>query len=328
MTERSVAGDAMVLDLSSFISRHMKGKGKSGVREVRYKEAELVQLLEQARQVIGEQAILLQLTAPIVVVGDIHGQFNDLQRWFSLAGRPPNTNYLFLGDYVDRGRQGLESICLLLAFKVHYPKHFFLLRGNHECAHINRIYGFYDELNRRGFKKLWKQFQDVFDVMPLSALIDRRILCMHGGLSPELTSWDKIDQLRRPLAAAEAGLACDLLWSDPERGLKGWTPSLRGISYVFGTDVVRAFRQQFDIDLIARAHQVVQNGFEFFANQSLVTIFSAPNYCNEFDNNGAIMFVSQDLECKFSVMAATDPVIKDKNTHQPTRWPRLRHILQ
>ncbi|RRT66117.1 hypothetical protein B296_00018402 [Ensete ventricosum] len=122
-------------------------------------------------------------------LGDIHGQYSDLLRLFEYGGLPPQANYLFLGDYVDRGKQSLETICLLLAYKIKYPENFFLLRGNHECASINRIYGFYDECKRRFNVRLWKVFTDCFNCLPVAALIDEKILCMHGeaGSGPYLS---------------------------------------------------------------------------------------------------------------------------------------------
>lgn len=138
-------------------------------------------------------------------LGDIHGQYYDLLRLFEYGGYPPESNYLFLGDYVDRGKQSLETICLLLAYKIKYPENFFLLRGNHECASINRIYGFYDECKRRYNIKLWKVFTDCFNCLPVAALIDEKILCMHGGLSPDLNSLDQIRKIVRPTDVPEQG---------------------------------------------------------------------------------------------------------------------------
>ena len=142
--------------------------------------------------------MLLELEAPIkicgifiyIFLGDVHGQYLDLIRIFEYGGFPPEANYLFLGDYVDRGKNSLETICLLLAYKIKYPENFFLLRGNHECSSINRIYGFYDECKRRFNMKLWKTFTDCFNCLPTCAIIDEKILCMHGGLSPDLSSLD------------------------------------------------------------------------------------------------------------------------------------------
>jgi serine/threonine-protein phosphatase PP1 catalytic subunit len=207
-----------------------------------------------------------------------------------------------LGDYVDRGKQSLETICLLLAYKVKYPENFFLLRGNHECASVNRIYGFYDECKRRFSVKLWKTFTDCFNCLPVSALIDEKILCMHGGLSPELNKLDQILNLNRPTDVPDTGLLCDLLWSDPSNEAQGWAMNDRGVSYTFGPDKVSEFLEKHDLDLICRAHQVVEDGYEFFADRQLVTIFSAPNYCGEFDNAGAMMSVDETLMCSFQIL--------------------------
>ena len=219
-------------------------------------------------------------------LGDIHGQYYDLLRLFKYGGYPPESNYLFLGDYVDRGKQSIESICLLLAYKIKFPENFFLLRGNHECSSINRIYGFYDECKRRYSIKLWKVFTECFNYLPVAAIIDEKIFCMHGGLSPDLTSMEQIHRIYRPMEVPDTGLLCDLLWSDPNPDIKTWDDNERGVSYTFGPDVVTLFLKKHDMDLIARAHQVVEEGYEFFSNKKLVTIFSAPNYCGEFDNSG------------------------------------------
>jgi len=188
--------------------------------------------------------------------GDIHGQYSDLLRLFEYGGLPPRSNYLFLGDYVDRGKQSLETICLLLAYKIKYPNNFFLLRGNHECASINRIYGFYDECKRRFNVRLWKVFTECFNCLPVAALIDEKILCMHGGLSPDLHNLNQIKSLPRPTEVPETGLLCDLLWSDPSSDIRGWGENERGVSYTFGADRVTEFLQKHDLDLICRAHQV------------------------------------------------------------------------
>jgi serine/threonine-protein phosphatase PP1 catalytic subunit len=229
-------------------------------------------------------------------------------RFFDLWGSPSENgdiesfDYLFLGDYVDRGKQSLETICLLLAYKIKYPENFFILRGNHECASINRIYGFYDECKRRYNIKLWKTFTDCFNCLPIAAIIDEKIFCMHGGLSPELASMEQIKRIMRPTDVPDTGLLCDLLWSDPDKDIVGWGENDRGVSFTFGPDVVAAFLKRHDLDLICRAHQVVEDGYEFFAKRQLVTLFSAPNYCGEFDNAGAMMSVDDTLMCSFQIL--------------------------
>ncbi|EOA13736.1 hypothetical protein CARUB_v10026814mg [Capsella rubella] len=279
---------------------------KPGTKQVMLNESEIRQLCIVSREIFLQQPNLLELEAPIKICGDIHGQYSDLLRLFEYGGFPPTANYLFLGDYVDRGKQSLETICLLLAYKIKYPENFFLLRGNHECASINRIYGFYDECKRRFSVRLWKVFTDSFNCLPVAAVIDDKILCMHGGLSPDLTNVEQIKNIKRPTDVPDSGLLCDLLWSDPSKDVKGWGMNDRGVSYTFGPDKVAEFLIKNDMDLICRAHQVVEDGYEFFADRQLVTIFSAPNYCGEFDNAGAMMSVDESLMCSFQILKPAD----------------------
>jgi len=265
-------------------------------------ENEIKLLCQRVRPILLAQPMLLELEAPLKICGDIHGQFTDLLRLFEYGGFPPESNYLFLGDYVDRGKQSLETVCLLICYKIMYPENFFILRGNHESAGINRIYGFYDECKRRYSIRLWKVFSDVFNCLPISAIVDEKILCMHGGLSPEMERLQQIADLHRPCDVPDVGLMCDLLWSDPDTGVNGWAENDRGVSFVFGADVVAAFLEQHDLDLLVRAHQVVEDGYEFFAGRRLVTLFSAPNYCGEFDNAGGMISVDENLMCSFQIL--------------------------
>ncbi|XP_057822019.2 serine/threonine-protein phosphatase PP1 [Cryptomeria japonica] len=291
--------------LDDIIKRLLECKGGS-VKQAPLSEAEIQQLCVTSKEIFLSQPNLLELEGSLKICGDIHGQYSDLLRLFNYGGFPPDENYLFLGDYVDRGKQSLETICLLLAYKVKYPENLFLLRGNHECASINRVYGFYDECKRRFNVRLWKIFTDCFNCLPVAALIDDKILCMHGGLSPELTSLDQIEDILRPTDVPDMGLLCDLLWADPDENIEGWGENDRGVSYTFGPDVVSEFLRKHDLDLICRAHQVVEDGYQFFANRQLVTIFSAPNYCGEFDNAGALMSVDNTLKCTFQIMKPLD----------------------
>ncbi|GMN40681.1 hypothetical protein TIFTF001_009908 [Ficus carica] len=287
--------------LDGFIERLLAGRKNKGKR-IQLIESEIRQLCIKAKEVFLSQPMLLELEAPINICGDIHGQFPDLLRLFEYGGFPPDANYLFLGDYVDRGKQSIETICLLLAYKIKYPDNFFLLRGNHECASINRIYGFYDECKRRFSVRLWKIYTDCFNCLPVAAVIDDKIFCMHGGLSPELESLDQVRTIERPVDVPDQGLLCDLLWADPDRDIKGWGENDRGVSFTFGTDKVAEFLKKHELDLVCRAHQVVEDGYEFFAERQLVTIFSAPNYCGEFNNAGALMSVDASLLCSFQIL--------------------------
>ncbi len=207
-----------------------------------------------------------------------------------------------MGDYVDRGKQSIECICLLLCYKIKYEENFFLLRGNHESGAINRIYGFYDECKRRYNVRLWKSFVDMFNCLPIAASLDDKILIVHGGISPELKNLEQLQKIMRPTDVPEEGLLCDILWSDPDDSVGGWGPNDRGVSVTFNSKVLQNFLEKNDLDLLCRAHQVVEEGYEFFGNKICVTVFSAPNYCEEFDNSGAMMDVDEQLMCSFKVI--------------------------
>lgn len=289
-------------ELDKIISKLLDVRGGRPGKQVNLSQKSIKMLIMKSREIFLNQPPLLELEAPIKICGDVHGQYYDLLRLFEYGGFPPESNYLFLGDYVDRGKQSIETICLLLAYKIKYPENFFLLRGNHESASINRIYGFFDECKRRYDIKLWKLFTECFNCMPIAALIDEKIFCMHGGLSPELHKLDQIKKITRPTDVPDSGLLCDLLWSDPEDGIQGWGENDRGVSFTFGKNIVDAFLEKHDLDLVCRAHQVVEDGYKFFAKRKLVTVFSAPNYCNEFDNAGAMMSVDETLMCSFQIL--------------------------
>ncbi|PHZ17584.1 Metallo-dependent phosphatase [Rhizopus microsporus ATCC 52813] len=299
----------IALDIDACIQKLLQvgsNKNRPIGKSVCLNQNEIIAICRYAYDVFMSQPTLLELSPGVKVAGDIHGQYFDLIRLFDLCGFPPTSNYLFLGDYVDRGMYSLETILLLLCFKVKYPENFFLLRGNHESADVTRIYGFYDECKRRTSVKIWKIFCDVFNTMPIAAIVGNRIFCVHGGLSPFMQSMDQIASLPRPTEVPEYGLLNDLLWSDPSDASPDWSENDRGVSVCFGKKNVNDFLKRFDLDLICRAHMVVEDGYEFFNDRTLVTVFSAPNYCGEFDNYGAIMTISNDLLCSFELLAPED----------------------
>jgi serine/threonine-protein phosphatase PP1 catalytic subunit len=265
---------------------------------------ELTWLCQTVRPIFMEQPILLELRPPLTVCGDIHGQFHDLIRIFEINQYPGDENYLFLGDYVDRGLHSIECISLLFCYKILYPLNFFLLRGNHECTYINRLYGFFDDCLHQYTPILWRTFSDVFNCLPIAAIIDDKIFCVHGGISPELTSLDLIRQIERPFEVPEEGLLCDLLWADPNSDVETWAENDRGTSVQFGAEPLDEFLKFFGFDFVCRAHQAVMNGYEFtfFPKQTVLTVFSAPNYCYQFDNNAAILKVDEKLFCTFCVL--------------------------
>ncbi|KAI9682030.1 MAG: serine/threonine protein phosphatase Pzh1 [Caeruleum heppii] len=295
------------VDLDDMISRLLDaGYAGKVTKAVCLKNAEITAICTAAREVFLSQPALLELSPPVKIVGDVHGQYTDLIRMFEMCGFPPSANYLFLGDYVDRGKQSLETILLLLCYKLKFPDNFFLLRGNHECANVTRVYGFYDECKRRCNIKIWKTFVDAFNTLPIAAIVAGKIFCVHGGLSPSLSHMDDIRQIARPTDVPDYGLLNDLLWSDPADMESDWEANERGVSYCFGKKVIMEFLQRHDFDLVCRAHMVVEDGYEFFNDRILVTVFSAPNYCGEFDNWGAVMSVSGELLCSFELLKPLD----------------------
>lgn len=197
------------------------------------------------------------MSSPVTLCGDIHGQFYDLLELFEIGGQIPYTNYVFIGDYVDRGYNSVETIELLLLYKIKYPSHITLLRGNHESRQVTMVYGFMDEINQKyGNQNPWRLFMDVFDLFPIAALIDEKILCIHGGLSPLIRTVDKIRSIQRNMEIPHEGPFCDLMWSDPDN-VDSWVISYRGAGWLFGQKVVNEFNRINGLDLIVRAHQLV-----------------------------------------------------------------------
>lgn len=264
-------------------------------------EEEVLHLCSLALDILSAEPNLLSLPLPITIVGDIHGQFYDLKELFRIGGFAPSTNYLFLGDYVDRGIYSTESLLLLLALKVRYPSRISLLRGNHESRQVTQTYGFYDEcLRKYGSISVWRCCCEVFDHLPISAIISDSIFCVHGGLSDLLSSLDQIKELSRVVESTEKTLMTDLLWSDPGN-IRGFRASSRGAGVVFGGDVVQKFCLNNGIEMIARAHQLVYEGFKFLFDDQLVTVWSAPNYTYRCKNLASILELSENGDQAFKL---------------------------
>ncbi|KAL8094335.1 serine/threonine-protein phosphatase BSL3 isoform X2 [Apium graveolens] len=270
---------------------------------------EIADLCDSAERIFSSEPSVLQLKAPIKIFGDLHGQFGDLMRLFDEYGSPSTAgdiayiDYLFLGDYVDRGQHSLETISLLLALKVEYPLNVHLIRGNHEAADINALFGFRIEcIERMGERDgiwAWHRINRLFNWLPLAALIEKKILCMHGGIGRSINHVEQVESLQRPITM-EAGsiVLMDLLWSDPTENdsVEGLRPNARGPGLVtFGPDRVMEFCNNNDLQLIVRAHECVMDGFERFAQGHLITLFSATNYCGTANNAGAILVLGRDL---------------------------------
>ncbi|CAL9066782.1 unnamed protein product [Musa banksii] len=270
---------------------------------------EIADLCDSAERIFTSEPSVLQIKAPVKIFGDLHGQFGDLMRLFDEYGAPSTAgdiayiDYLFLGDYVDRGQHSLETIALLLALKVEHPHNVHLIRGNHEAADINALFGFRTEcIERMGERDgiwTWHRINRLFNWLPLAALIEKKIICMHGGIGRSINHVEQIENLQRPITMETGSVVLmDLLWSDPTENdsVEGLRPNARGPGLVtFGPDRVMEFCNNNDLQLIVRAHECVMDGFERFAQGHLITLFSATNYCGTANNAGAILVLGRDL---------------------------------
>ncbi|VAI36239.1 unnamed protein product [Triticum turgidum subsp. durum] len=289
---------------------------------------EIADLCDSAERIFSSEPSVLQLKAPIKIFGDLHGQFGDLMRLFDEYGSPSTAgdiayiDYLFLGDYVDRGQHSLETMSLLLALKVEYPQNVHLIRGNHEAADINALFGFRIEcIERMGERDgiwTWHRMNRLFNWLPLAALIEKKIICMHGGIGRSINHVEQIENLQRPITM-EAGsvVLMDLLWSDPTENdsVEGLRPNARGPGLVtFGPDRVMEFCNNNDLQLIVRAHECVMDGFERFAQGHLITLFSATNYCGTANNAGAILVLGRDLVVVPKLIHPLPPAITSPET--------------
>lgn len=252
-------------------------------------ENEFKKLTDYVTELLIEESNVQPVDTPVTVCGDIHGQYYDMRELFKTGGKPPDTSYIFMGDFVDRGYYSLETFTRLLVLKARWPCKITLLRGNHECRQITQVYGFYDECqNKYGNANAWKYCTRVFDLLTLAAIIDEKIFCVHGGLSPDIRTLDQIRTIERDMEIPHEGAFCDLVWSDPDE-VENWAVSPRGAGWLFGKRVTEEFMHMNDLKLICRAHQLVHEGFKFMFDQKLVTIWSAPNYCYRCGNVAAII---------------------------------------
>ncbi|EGD73148.1 serine/threonine protein phosphatase pp-X isozyme 1 [Salpingoeca rosetta] len=274
-------------------------------------EDEVKSLCERAKALLQDEGNVCYVSAPVTICGDIHGQHFDLMELFEVGGRAPFQNYLFLGDFVDRGYYSVETFLLLLALKVRYPNRVTLLRGNHESRSITQVYGFYDECIRKyGSLVVWHACTEVFDLLCLAAMVDNSIFCVHGGLSPTVVSLDGIKGLDRKVEVPQEGPMCDLLWSDPEE-IEGWSQSPRGAGYLFGKDVVKQFCEENSVSMVCRAHQLVMEGFKWNFDNLLCTVWSAPNYCYRCGNVAAMMQVDENLDPSFLIFNAAPSELRE-----------------
>lgn len=265
-------------------------------------ENDLKQLCSMVKAILLEESNVVRVRPPTTICGDIHGQFYDLLELFRNGGTLPGTNYIFMGDFVDRGHNSVETFEYLMCLKARYPESITLIRGNHESRQITQVYGFYEECMRKyGNANPWKYCVEVFDYLNLAALVDDNIFCVHGGLSPELRCIDQMQTIERVQEIPHAGSYCDLMWSDPE-DILDWAVSPRGAGYLFGSKATKEFSYVNYLDLICRAHQLVMEGFKFhFPERSLVTVWSAPNYCYRCGNVAAILAIDETMNRDFKL---------------------------
>lgn len=261
----------------------------------------LHEICNYSQQVLNGTKALIYLESPVVVVGDIHGNLKDLLQILFIFGPPPSTPYLFLGDFVDRGKYSVSVIGLILAFKCKYPDKVFLLRGNHEFSHINHAYGFYAEVLRDyNSEELWNLFQTVFSYFPLAAIIHKSVFCVHGGLSPYLNSVESLLDLPMPFSTYfNNQMISDLVWSDPVDTVSGFQLNHRGSGQIFGPDVVANFLKSNNLKVMLRGHQCTLAGYKPFANLLGVTVFSSSNYCNNINNKAGAVTIKEDRVVSF-----------------------------
>ena len=257
----------------------------------------LLKIILDATKINMQEPSLIDLdikkTETFNICGDIHGQFYDLLNIFNLYGYPSENNqYLFNGDFVDRGSFSVECLITLLCFKLLYPKHFYLARGNHESRNLNKVYGFEQEVNTKYDSTVYESFIRFFFSLPLAHCINKEILVLHGGLfSKDGVTLDDIRKIKRFREVPESGIMCELLWSDPS-SINGRRPSNRGVAITFGPDVVKNFLKINNLQKLVRSHECKSEGYEILGD--VITVFSAPNYCDSMGNLGGIIQLKGD----------------------------------
>ena len=268
-------------------------------------EYSLTLLMNKMKEVLYQEPTILQLQLPITVCGDIHGQLYDLFELFRISGGPEQNQYVFMGDYVDRGYYSVETFCYLAALKLKYPEKIWLLRGNHECRDVNKAYGLLNQcIQLYGHPGVYNLCNEVFDLLPITAIVGDRIMCVHGGLSPSVTFIEQIALINRNINLPFVGPLADLTWSDPESD-NGWQINPRGVGYLFGQKETNKFCQQNQLELICRAHQIAMEGYQyFFGEQQICTVWSAPNYNYRSGNLASVLKIDEKYNRNFVIFKA------------------------
>lgn len=276
------------------LQRHLYGEGKLFHEDVE-------EIINRCTELLSQEPTLLAIEAPITVCGDVHGQYYDLIKLFEVGGNPSETNYLFLGDYVDRGSFAIEVLLHLYSCKINYPKTFFLIRGNHECRHLTEYFTFKEECLHKYNEDIYELALKSFNSLPLAATINGKFLCIHGGISPEIKTIADIANIDRFREPPQSGPMCDLLWADP---MEDFSPEVseffqynevRGCSYLFSYRAVCAFLENNKLLSVIRAHEAQDAGYKMHLKNkvtgfpTVITIFSAPNYLDAYNNKGAVL---------------------------------------
>lgn len=257
--------------------------------------SEIKEICEKSIEILIKEPNFPNITSPVSVCGDIHGQLFDLVGIFKIEGVPKDTKFIFLGDYVDRGEYSTECIFLLLIYKILYPNNIYLVRGNHEQKSVCKSYGLYHEvLKKYNNIHVWRLLCEVFVYFNIGCLVDGRILCVHGGISPLTISLDKLKRINRSLQINVKEEFEDIVWSDPHEQ-KGFAVSSRGIGNLYGIDVTNTFLECNDLTNIIRSHKFAFEGYKFHhPDKNVVTVWGAPDYVGKFGNPGSIMRVKDD----------------------------------
>jgi protein phosphatase len=268
-----------------------RSQGDGHIAKGCFRGGSVQHLLESAEELFSQELVLLELQGDFIVVGDLHGNIDDLLRVFKEHKYPPDQSYLFLGDYVDRGKNSIETLLLLYAMKVLFPTHIYLLRGNHESESVSKFYGFKTECNTF-FKKrrTYHLVCQTFAQLPIAAVLNDQVFCVHGGLSPYIHYLsDLTDQIQRPLEDPSRSIADDLLWSDPSSRVQRFGESPRHVGYLFGRESLERFLDDNGLSYMIRAHEFCANGtkVDFGACR---TVFTACDYCDR-GNSGAVAIV-------------------------------------
>ena len=316
--------------LNSIIFANLKGLSIQSV--VSYQM--VYEILDKVEDIFQKEPILLEIEPPVHVVGDIHGNYDDLLRIFDQKGYPPQEKYLFLGDYVDRGKYGVEVMIHLFCLKLLFPDKIYLLRGNHECVNISMNYGFYEEVCSKYVNgALFYQFHSVFKGLPIAVIIGRKIICLHGGISPEFTSLEEFRKKEKPtdIDLPSQKIFQDILWGDPRDDEEEFKPNNRGLGFFFNSKALDRFLDDNNLQLLIRSHELCSDGYEYpyKEDDSCITVFSNTDYCSKA-NKASVIDVLGDLSIYVWTFAPLKKGDLRKKKHLLPLWlltPKTKPVI-